>query len=122
MQAKPLKTLTIALTTSIFSACVSVPNTTHCAVMDVVQNGMHCTETETQKSFDLDASHMIEFLEPQAERPDPDHPGKTLPARAGATCMSEEDRVKEKTAMQEACRELGSRCSYEFQQAIARLK
>lgn len=61
----------------------------------------------------------LEFLEPQVERQDP-LTGKTLPARAGAVCKSADDYNREKTALEKACRMLGSRCSYDIKRAIGR--
>lgn len=58
----------------------------------------------------------IEFLEPQPEHTD-DH-GTVIPARAGAVCQSAEDTLKIKTALEQACRQLGSGCSYELKRLI----
>lgn len=81
--------------------------------------GAICAETQTSRTFDLTLDQLIEMLEPQGERDDPAHPGQKLPARAGAIIQSAEDYNKNKTALESACRELGSHCSYEIRQAIA---
>lgn len=57
----------------------------------------------------------IDFLEPQ-----PAHGGN--PARAGAICESAADWTKKKTALEQACRELGRRCSFEIQEMIRAVK
>jgi hypothetical protein len=104
------------------SACVTVPNTTVCTVSGVMADGAICAETLTDKTSELTLTEWIDFLEPQPERPDPVHPGETLPARAGAMCQSSEDWNKMKTALEQACRELGNRCSYQIKTAIRSLK
>lgn len=110
--------LSLVFCVTALSGCVTIPNTRSCQVAGVLNAGMICAESLTDHTSDMTLSQAIDFLEPQAERPDPENPGKTLPARAGAICRSADDESKLKTALEEACRELGSRCSYEIQQTI----
>ena len=116
MQRKLFLSLFVSM---VLSACVTVPNTTVCTVSGVLSDGSICAETLTGKKSELDIDKFLEFLTPQDERPDPDHPGQTLPKRAGAMCQSKEDWNKMKTALEQACRDLGLRCSYELKHAIA---
>lgn len=114
--------LSLFVTALLLEGCVTIPNTTDCTVAGLIQNGMICAETNTSKTSQLTAKQMVEFLEPQPERPDPNDATKTLPARAGATCQSSEDRKKIKDAIEEACRELGTHCTYEIKQAIEKMR
>lgn len=104
----------------LLSGCVTVPNTSACSVAGLLKAGSVCGETLTDKTYDLDFAQTIDMLEPKPERPDPDHAGQTLPARAGAIFESAEDYGKNHTALEQACRALGKRCSYEIKQAIQR--
>lgn len=81
--------------------------------------GADCTHTLTPQTREMNLDQFIQFLEPQPERPDPDHPGQTLPARGGAMCQSSSDWGAQKTALEKACKELGSRCTYEIKKMIA---
>lgn len=115
-------------------SCVSIPNTRVVTVAGQLSAGGIWAETQTLATGDLSFDELLDFIEPQAERvcvPVPGFPicqddqthGVTvhLPARGGAVMQSSEDYGKQKTALEEACRELGSRCSYEVQQAIAQM-
>lgn len=97
--------------TSLLSSCVTIPNTTACSVAGRLDAGMLCAETGTPRTSSMDLAQTIYFLEPQ---PSPS-PGMT--PRAGAICQSAEDWNKVKTALEQACRELGSKCSFEVQSA-----
>lgn len=68
----------------------------------------------------MDFEQGIEWLEPQPERPDPQNPGKILPARAGAICRSDEDFTRQKIAIEQACALLGKRCTPELRAEIDR--
>lgn len=94
-------------------ACVQVPNSTDCTVAGQLANGMICAETNTGKTSTLTFDQTIEFLEPQAA-----DPVKKLPARAGAMCTSSADYTARKNALEQACREMGTHCTYEMQKAI----
>lgn len=63
----------------------------------------------------------LDFLESVPERPDPTNPGKTLPAHGAALCMSVEDWNIMKTELEEACRQMGSHCSFAIQETLRKL-
>lgn len=89
------------------TSCVTIPNTRNCAVAGRLAAGAFCSDTLTGETSDMTLDQFIAFLEPQIE-----------PPRAGAICQSAEDFSKVKTVLEQACRELGSRCSYEFRKMI----
>ncbi len=103
------------------SACVTVPNVGACSVAGTLSAGAICAETLTDKKWEMTLDEFLDFLEPQPERQDPADVSKILPARAGAICQSADDWNAMKTALEQACRELGSRCSYQVKQAIVSL-
>lgn len=109
----------------LLSACnatqIKVGNYTECTVAGVFQAGMDCAETNTSKISTKSPEQMIEFLEPQPARPDPENPGEMLPARAGAVCRSDEDFTAQKTALEQACAALGKKCSTEIKSALRRM-
>lgn len=94
------KLLLASLFVLVLSGCVTVPNTTACTVAGTMSAGAICAETLTDKTSDLTLAQLIEMLE------------------AGAIIQSADDWGKNKTALETACRELGSRCSYEVKKAI----
>lgn len=108
--------------TLLSSACVSIPNVKECTAKGRLRFGALCGESNTGVKSKMTAEEYVEFLEPEDERDDPEHPGQKLPKRAGAVCISAEDHNKRKTALEQACRLLGSRCSFELKQAIQGMK
>lgn len=115
------------------SACVTIPATREYTVAGKLDAGMIWADTQGAGDGDLDLDETIDFLEPQPERecvpvpkttictrlaPTPERPAVKLPERAGAVCRSTEDAKKLKVALEQACRDLGRRCSYEVKQAI----
>lgn len=98
---------------------ITVPITEACTVSGMLAAGAFCKETRINgNSRDLTLDQFLDFLEPQLERPDPEHPGAVLPARAGAICQSATHWNLQKTALEQACRVLGRDCTYEMQQTI----
>ncbi len=91
-----------------------------CNVAGIFQAGMDCATDQTSTISELNFSQMIDFLEAQPERPDPDHPGKTLPARAGAICEPDDDFTDLKTALEQACVELKDRCAPQIKTVLAK--
>lgn len=83
--------------------------------------GASCAESLTGKVTELNLDEFIAMLEPQPERPDPANPNKTLPARGGAVILSADDFNAERTALEQACRELGSRCSLQVKNALQKI-
>lgn len=106
---------------ALLSGCagVTTPNTRECTVAGIVQAGMDCAMTNTGEISEMTFEEMVEWLEPQPERVDP-VTGKTLPARAGAVCRSDDDFTRQKIALEQACELLKSRCTPELKAAIAR--
>ena len=88
------------------SGCVTIPNSESCSAAGSLARGAVCAESLTGKTRDMTFEEYLEFLEPNEKR-------------AGAVCQSAEDAGKVKTALEQACRMLGKRCTYEIQQAIA---
>lgn len=104
----------------LLDGCVTVPNTRVCTVAGEMSAGAICAETLTPSTFDLTLAEFLDMLEPVPDVVDPTDPSKVLvPGRAGAMVMTADDWLKNKTALESACRELGSKCSYEVQHAIA---
>jgi tetrahydromethanopterin S-methyltransferase subunit G len=118
---KKIKSTFLLLLVSLFSGClvhVTVKNTKACAVAGVMAAGADCAYTLTDKTESMTLDELIDFLEPQPERPDPKNPGKMLPARGPAIIQSSDDWNHMKTALEQACAALEDRCSYETQQMI----
>lgn len=115
-----MKNLIIFLSFFLFVGCgrVAIKNTTKCVIAGVWRAGLDCSTTLSSQTSEMNFTQMISWLEPQPERPDPDHPGKKLPARAGAFCESSDDQIAEKTALEQACSLLKNACTPEIKQAI----
>ena len=88
---------------------VQIPNTEFCTVAGTISAGAICAETITHKTRDMTFDEFLEFIEPSQNR-------------GGALCQSAEDSAKLKTALEQACRLLGGRCSYEIRRTIATLR
>lgn len=101
------------------ASCVTIKDARTCSVAGSLLGGGICAHTLTAETEDLTMDEFIDFLEAKGERPDPKDPSKTIPAKAAAICMSAEDWKIMKTELEEACREMGSRCSLETKKAIA---
>jgi hypothetical protein len=143
------KILSVLLITALSASCVTIPDTVHFTVAGKMAKGMLGSHTIHDIDIDLNYCEMIDFLEPQQEReivpvtagmnvqdylggpgscesrlvaPTPERPLVKFDPRAGAIAMSAEDMTKEKTALEQACRDLGKSCSYEKKQAIASMR
>lgn len=105
---------------ALLSSCkkIHIEDATECIVAGVLMAGADCATTNSSQVSELDFEQFVEFLEPQPERPDPKNPGKTLPARAGAVCRSDDDFTAQKTALESACALLRNRCTPEIKTAI----
>src|SRR5437660_1361619 len=113
--AKPQSWLFL-VSLSLVASCTTteIKDARTCSVAGKLIAGGICSHTLTQETDNLTFDQFIDFLEAQGERPDPVNPKKTLPERGAAICMSSEHFGQMKTAMEEMCRQLGSRCSYEI--------
>jgi hypothetical protein len=103
------KKLCLGLSALALSGCVSikVPNTEVCTVAGILSEGAICAETQTHKTRDMTLDQFLDFLLP-------------TDAHGGAICQSADDWNKMKTALEQACRELGTQCSLEIHAAISR--
>jgi hypothetical protein len=93
---------------ALLTSCATVPNARVCAVAGVLQAGADCAYT---LSDDLEAMTMDEFLawlEP-------------APERGPAMCVSAYDWGRIKTALEQACKAAGPKCTYEVIKEIRRI-
>lgn len=99
--------LSLFLTALLLSSCghIQVPNTEFCTVAGTVSAGAICAETITHKTRDMTFDEFLIFLEPTDQR-------------GGALCQSADDYNELKTTLEQACRLLGTRCSYEMKRTI----
>lgn len=88
--------------------CITVPETRACAVAGVMSAGANCAYTLSGKTEELSLGEFLEFLEPTDDR-------------GPAICQSSDDFNKMKTALEQACKKLGPRCSYELRSDIKRM-
>lgn len=88
-----------------------IRDTRVCTVAGVLAAGMDCGHTRSDETESMTLDQAIEFLEPQIGT-------KDKPERAGAMCLSADDYVQNKNDLEILCRLMGSRCTYEAQQAI----
>ena len=107
MLRKKLKKLSLLLFVTA-SGCVTVPVTTGCTVAGSLSAGAICSTTQGNTS-EMTMDQFFDFLEPNDER-------------GGAICQTAVDYKKQKVALEQACRELGSRCSYELQVMIKNME
>ena len=91
-------------------ASVQVPNTEVCAVAGKVQYGANCVHTLSDETREMQFEEFIKFLEPSNN-----------PPKGAALCQSSDDWNKQKTALEEACKILKDKCTYQIQQAIANI-
>lgn len=77
-----------------------------------------CQNTNNDGHRRMDLNHFSDFLFAQPERPDPDHPGQTLPAKGPAVCLSSIHWSENETAIAQLC--IRGKCTYEDQQSVAR--
>lgn len=104
-----IKLLLLAL---VSEGCVTIEERTFCSTEGDLSVGMICTHLIGTGYNLMDFNHSIDFLQAEPSRPDPDHPGQTLPAHGAAISMSAEDFNGFKTEHEEMCRELGKKCIY----------
>lgn len=93
-----------------------------CSVAGTLSAGAICAHTLTSETNDLSMDEFLDFLEAEPERPDPNNPSQTLPAHGAALCMSPADWNLMKTELEQACREMGTRCTLAVQKLIVQLK
>lgn len=84
-----------------------MPDTEVCAVAGKMVLGADCANTLSDKKRSMTFEEFVEYLEPS------DTHGPAL-------CQKTSDWNKLKTALEQACHKLGSQCTYEIQEAIAK--
>lgn len=104
-----------------------------CAPAGKLSAGGICTHLISPEKTFISFNEILDMLEAQPERECVPVPGlsvcadnqngtpQKIPARGAAIIMSAEDWGAMKTELEEACRKLGKRCSYEVRQMILRL-
>jgi len=114
------------------SGCVTIQEATTCAFFYPMSEGGGCSHLISTATFKLSEAEMIDLLLPQQERTcvpvlglpvcaDDQTQGTlvVLPARGASIIMTSSDWGTFETELEEACRELGSRCSMSLQKAIS---
>jgi hypothetical protein len=106
-----LKTLWISSFLILAGSCahVQVPNVEKCGVLSHLEAGASCAETLTDKRRRMTYQEFRDWLEPGQDK-------------GPALCQSSVDESKTKTALEQACRMLGNRCTYEMQAALGKYK
>jgi hypothetical protein len=85
----------------------------------VLSQGADCVTSLSGKHEELNLDQFIDFLEPQPEKINPD--GTKTPERGAAVCLSADDWIALKTAIQQLCEKVGSFCTKEVKQEIAQV-
>ncbi len=111
------------------SGCVTIHNYELCHLQGFLSKCIasgevcgSCAETQTSNVRSMTFPQLLDFIEAQPERPDPDHPGQNLPQHGAAIMISAENYTKLKTDLEEACRQLGTFCSPEIKQLIVAMQ
>lgn len=128
------KLLFLSLFGLVNNACITIQDTSQCAVAGILSAGGICAHSNSPETYDLTFKEYLDFLEAQPERKCVPIPGTTIcaddqshgavediPARGAAICMSSQDWNTMKTELEAACRQLGAQCSYAVKSAIARM-
>ena len=101
-------------------ATVQVPVIEACTVNGRITNGALCGNSADDVVREITFGELVKMLEPQPEWVDPVS-GNKIPERGGAWITSNEDFTKVKTALDQACRLLKNRCTYEIKKTIETL-
>lgn len=111
--------LATALLFLLCNSCTTVPNIELCSIAGVISAGAICVNSNNDSSRDMTMDEFFDFLEPVEAYTD--ESGVYHAARDGAKCMSTEDYTETKIAMEQMCRLLGKRCTYEMRKALRKL-
>lgn len=84
----------------LLSSCVEIPDVKVCTIAGTLAAGADCSTTNTNVVSELTTSEWYDFVLPKADE-------------GGAACMSVNDFVKIKTAIQQLCKKRGASCQYE---------
>lgn len=103
------------------SCAYTVPNIEACSGISGVPGvGALCQNSNIDDRRRLTVEEWLEFLYAKPERPDPKNPGKTLPEKGPAICLSSIDYTKNETSIAELCVKI--KCTYEQKKALERMK
>jgi hypothetical protein len=118
----PKKLLLLSFAAALFVSCaVKIPNVKPTVgTLEFPGVGAIETESNTGKQRRLTVAEWIDFLYAQPERPDPKNPGKMLPAKGPAVCVSSIDYQKNDTALAQLC--VKAKCTYEVENEINRIR
>lgn len=86
-------------------SCVSIKDVKTCSAKGSIASGAICTHSLTDEVEDLTFDEYLQFL-------------IATPTKASAMCHSLEDYTEIKTELEQACRELGSRCTKEIKEKL----
>ncbi len=100
---------------------ITIPNSKVCTVAGAMSAGADCAYTLDSKTEEMTLDEFLDFLEPKEEVIDPITKKIIEPARGGALCTPVSDFNAQKTALEQACEALGSKCSYEIKEAIQKV-
>lgn len=96
----PTKIVGVSLLALLLTSCVEIPDVTVCTIAGSLAAGADCATTNTGEVSELTTQQYFDFVLPG-------------PDQGGAACMSAEDFVKIKTAIQQLCKKRGANCTYE---------
>lgn len=101
------KWLWLSLCAFLLDGCggIAIQNTRVCAVAGIMSAGADCAWTLSDDTEEMTLDEFITFLQPNEQR-------------GSAVCQSAEDWNKNKTALEQACKKLGSFCTYEMRKQI----
>lgn len=127
--------LYLSLFSLIGSGCITIQDGHVCAVAGDLSYGANCAHLTSSETNILTLDETLDLLNPQEARKCVPVPGynvcqddqtvgekKDLPARGGAVMIPADDFSLIDTELREACRELGSRCSYATQEVLKKLE
>ena len=102
--------LFIVLLSLTLSSCssVTIPDSKICSVAGLMSAGADCTTYLSHTRTSMTFNEFIDFLEP-------------TPAQGGAVCMTLNDFISTKTAIEQACVLLGSQCTKEIKKKLRSL-
>lgn len=106
----------------LLSSCAyTVPNIEVCSGVSGIPGvaGL-CQNSNDDARRRLTLEEWLEFLYARPERPDPKNPGKKLPEKGPAMCVSSIDYQKNDSAIAELCVKI--HCTYEQKKALSRLQ
>ena len=95
---------------SLVGCTITVPNVRVCAVTGTMSAGADCAYSISGETEEMTLDQWFSFLEPQTE-----------PPRGAAMCMSSADFSKIKTAIEQACRKLGTSCTKEAKENLQKV-